>query len=32
MWAYMENNIRIDLREIQSEGVNWMHMAEVRDL
>jgi hypothetical protein len=26
-----ENNIRMDLREIGWEGVDWMHLAEDRD-
>jgi hypothetical protein len=27
----LEDNIRIDLREIEWEGVNWMHLTEERD-
>jgi len=26
-----EDNIRMDRREIVLEGVNWMHVAQVRD-
>jgi hypothetical protein len=26
-----EDNIRMDLREIGSEGVDWMHLAQDRD-
>jgi hypothetical protein len=27
----MEDNIRIDLREIGYEGADWMHLAQDRD-
>jgi hypothetical protein len=27
----LENNIRMDLREIWWEGVDWMHLTEDRD-
>jgi hypothetical protein len=27
----MENNIKTDLREIEWEGLNWTHLAQVRD-
>jgi hypothetical protein len=27
-----EDNIRMDLTEIQMEGVNWIHLAQHRDL
>jgi len=26
-----EGNIRIDLREIRWEGVNWIHLAQIGD-
>jgi hypothetical protein len=26
-----EDNIRMDLREMEWEGVNWMHLAQARD-
>jgi hypothetical protein len=26
-----ENNVKIDLREIVWEGVDWIHMAQVKD-
>jgi hypothetical protein len=26
-----EDNIRVDLREIEWEGVDWMHLAQDRD-
>jgi hypothetical protein len=26
-----EDNIRMSLKEIEWEGVNWMHLAQVRD-
>jgi hypothetical protein len=28
MW---EDNVRMDLRELGREGVDWMHLAEDRD-
>jgi hypothetical protein len=27
-----ENNIRVDLREIEWQGVDWMHLVQDRDL
>jgi len=27
----MENNIRMDLRELGWEGMDWMHVAQNRD-
>jgi len=27
-WSRWENNVRMDLREIWWEGVDWMHMAQ----
>jgi hypothetical protein len=29
-WCRWENNITTDLREIGSEGVDWMHLAQDR--
>jgi hypothetical protein len=28
---HLEDNIKLDLREIRWEGVEWMHLAQVRD-
>jgi hypothetical protein len=30
-WQKWEDNIRMDLKEIRWEGVNWMHLAQDRD-
>jgi hypothetical protein len=30
-WDRWEYNIRMDLREIEWEGVDWMHLAQLRD-
>jgi hypothetical protein len=30
-WCKWEDNIRMDLREIGWEGVDWMHLSQVRD-
>jgi hypothetical protein len=31
IWRKWEDNIRMDLREMRWEGVNWMHLAQDRD-
>jgi hypothetical protein len=27
----LENNIKMDIKEVGSEGVDWIHLAHVRD-
>jgi len=31
LWRRREDNIRIELRDIGSEGVDWMHLVQDRD-
>jgi hypothetical protein len=30
-WHTWEDNIRIDLREVEWKGLNWMHVVQDRD-
>jgi len=30
-WGRWEDNFTMDLREIESEGVDWMHLVQHRD-
>jgi hypothetical protein len=31
LWPRRDDNIRIDLKEIQSEGVKWVYLVQDRD-
>lgn len=30
-WAWLGNNIKIELKEILRDGVDWIHLAQVTD-